>query len=231
MARPAVIESDSLGSGVDKCLTQIRSMVLSGELLPGEKVQQAALAEALGISRIPVREALSKLHSEGVLDHKANTGYTVARFNSEDLSEIYLMRRLLETEVLKSANLALVNMKLLTETHKGMIAAAKAGDVEKFQRQNHEFHFAIFVASPLKVVVQELERLWYMSGFYRAVYLYEPETTSRLIREHQGIIEAVKARDLKDLIKKTDAHRARSEDFVVQRLGRSRTSRERLSKG
>jgi DNA-binding GntR family transcriptional regulator len=230
MARPAVIESDSLGSGVDKCLTQIRSMVLSGELLPGEKVQQAALAEALGISRIPVREALSKLHSEGVLDHKANTGYTVARFNSEDLSEIYLMRRLLETEILKSANLALVDMKVLTETHKGMIAAAKAGDVEKFQRQNREFHFAIFAASPLKVVVQELERLWYMSGFYRSVYLYEPETTSRLIREHQGIIEAVKARDLKDLIKKTDAHRARSEDFVVQRLGRSRTSRERLSK-
>ena len=229
MVRPSVSESEPLGSGVDKCLAQIRSMVLSGELLPGEKVQQAALAEALGISRIPVREALSKLHSEGVLDHKANTGYTVARFNSEDLSEIYLMRRLLETEILKSANLARVDMKVLTDTHKGMIAAAKAPDIEEFQRQNHEFHFSIFVASPLKVVVQELERLWYMSGFYRSVYLYEPETTSRLIREHQGIIEAVKAQDLKDLIKKTDAHRARSEEVVVQRLGRSRTSRQRLS--
>lgn len=222
MVRPSVSESEPPSSGVDKCLRQIRSMVLSGELLPGEKVQQEKLAGAFGISRIPVREALSRLHSERVLDYKANTGYTVARFNSEDLSEIYLMRRLLETEILKRANLARVDMKVLTNAHKRMIAAAKTRDIEEFQRQNHEFHFAIFVASPLKVVAQELERLWYMSGFYRSMYLYEPETTSRLILEHRGIIEAIEARDLKGLIKKADAHRAKSEDFVVQRLGRSR---------
>ena len=224
MARPDSVP-DTGGSGVDKCLSLIRSMLLAGELLPGEKVQQAALADALGMSRIPVREALSKLHSEGVLDHKPNTGYTVARFNSEDLSEIYLMRRLLETELIRTVELDRVDVRALQALHKRMIAAAKSLDPEEFQALNHDFHFAIFSASPLQVVPQELERLWYMSGFYRSMYLYETETTSHLIEEHQAIIDAVKAGDLKTLVKRTDEHRSRSERIVVQRLGRSRKNR------
>lgn len=213
------------GTGVDKCLSLIRSMVLSGELLPGEKVQQAALADVLGMSRIPVREALSRLHSEGVLDHKPNTGYTVARFNSEDLSEIYLMRRLLETELIRTLDLELVSVRTLQTLHKGMIVAAKVRDPEKFQALNRDFHFEIFAASPLPMVRQELERLWYMSGFYRSMYLYEPETTTHLVEEHQTIISAVEAGDVKALIKRTDAHRSRSERIVVERLGRTRASK------
>ncbi|WP_236792142.1 GntR family transcriptional regulator [Amycolatopsis sp. GM8] len=219
--------AETAGSGVDKSLEQIRSMVISGELLPGEKVQQSALAERLGVSRIPVREALSKLHSEGVLDHRPNTGYTVARFNSEDLSEIYLMRRLLETVLLKSADLAQVDLRTLQDLHKKMMTAAKNHNPDEFQHWNKKFHFEIFTASPLQVVLQELERLWYMSGFYRSMYLYEPETTSITIQEHQGIIEAVKAGDVKALIKRSDAHRSRAERIVVQRLGRSRTPHNR----
>jgi DNA-binding GntR family transcriptional regulator len=224
MAQPSVTPAEPAGSGVDKCLAQIRLMVLSGELLPGEKVQQSALAEALGVSRIPVREALSRLHSEGVLDHKPNTGYTVAKFNSEDLSEIYLMRRLLETEIIKSADLAQADVRALQHLHKRMIAAMMAGDRDEFSRRNQEFHFVIFAASPLQVVLQELERLWYMSGFYRSMYLYEPETTAQLIEDHQALIDAVKARDVHRLIEESDQHRARTERIVVQRLGRSRRS-------
>ncbi|GAA3528986.1 GntR family transcriptional regulator [Amycolatopsis ultiminotia] len=210
------------GSGVDKCLAAIRSMILSGELLPGQKVQQAALAEALGVSRIPVREALSRLQSEGIVEHKSNTGYTVARFNSEDLAELYLMRRLLETELVKSADLARVDVAAMRKLHTEMVAAARAQDPEEFQRLNRQFHFAIFDASPLTLVRQELQRLWYMSDFYRSLYLYELETTQRLVAEHKAIIDVVKAQDSKRLLRELDAHRAGTEKLVVRRLGRRR---------
>ncbi|MEU0465291.1 GntR family transcriptional regulator [Amycolatopsis sp. NPDC006131] len=216
------VGTKSVGSGVDKCLAEIRAMVLSGELLPGQKVQQGMLAEMLGVSRIPVREALSRLHSEGVLDHKPNTGYTVARFNSEDLAEIYLMRRLLETELVKSADLDSVDAAAMERLHDGMAAAAREEQPDEFQRLNRDFHFAIFDASPLAVVRQELRRLWYMSDFYRSMYLYEPEITERLVAEHKAILSAVKNRDRKQLIKELDGHRAGTEQIVVRRLGRRR---------
>ncbi|MTD54670.1 GntR family transcriptional regulator [Amycolatopsis pithecellobii] len=211
------------GSGVDKCLTAIRAMVLSGELLPGQKVQQAALAEALGVSRIPVREALSRLQSEGVLEHKSNTGYTVARFNSEDLAEIYLMRRLLETELVKSVDLADVDTAAMGRLHTAMTAAVRADEPEEFQRLNQQFHFSVFDASPLSLVRQELRRLWYMSDFYRSMYLYEPETTRRLVVEHKAILDAVKAGDRRRLLKELDTHRTGTEKIVVRRLGRRRS--------
>lgn len=210
------------GSGVDKCLAAIRSMVLSGELLPGQKLQQAALAETLGVSRIPVREALSRLQSEGIVEHKANTGYTVARFNREDLAELYLMRRLLETELVKSADLAAIDVGAMGRLHTAMVAAARVQDPEEFQRLNLLFHFAVFDASPLALVRQELRRLWYMSDFYRSLYLYELETTQRLVAEHKAIIDMVKAQDRRGLIKELDAHRAGTEKIVVRRLGRRR---------
>jgi DNA-binding GntR family transcriptional regulator len=222
MGRAPAAAVEQAGLGVDRCLAQVRAMVLSGELLPGQKIQQELLAKSLGMSRVPVREALSRLHSEGVVDHKPNTGYTVARFNSEDLSEIYMMRRLLETEVLKTIDLGQIDVGGLRALHGQMIEAAAARDPEEFQELNQEFHFTILSASPLEVVIQELERLWYMSAFYRAMYLYEPETTSHLIEEHQGIICAVEAGDIEELIRKVDAHRSQSERSVVQRLGRSR---------
>lgn len=212
-------------SGVEKCLVQIRAMVLSGELLPGQKVHQSALAEALGVSRIPVREALSKLQSEGVLVHKPNTGFTVARFSGEDLSEIYLMRRLLETELLRSIDFSLVDFDTMQHAHEEMIALSSGESPEAFQECNYAFHFALFDASPLELVRQELSRLWYMSGFYRSMHLREVETLFHLQSEHEQIIRVARSGDVDQLIKESDAHRTWTERVVVNRLGRSRKPR------
>jgi len=210
-------------TGVDRCLAEIRGMVLSGELLPGQKVHQGEIAEVLGVSRIPVREALATLQAEGVLVHKPNTGFTVARFSSEDLSEIYLMRRLLETEILKTADLGAVDLDEMKRCHKAMIATSASADA--YQDLNYRFHFALFNASPLELVRQELSRLWYMSGFYRSLYLFEAESSAHLEEEHAHIIEAVKAGDRKAIIRESDQHRNWTERAVVQRLGRRRLTK------
>jgi DNA-binding GntR family transcriptional regulator len=209
-------------TGVDRCAAEIRSMVLSGELLPGEHLKQGALAERLNVSRIPIREALAKLHTEGILAHKPNTGFTVVRFSSEDLAEIYLMRRLLETELLRTSDLAKVDLDALRALHEQMSDIRSSVDAELYQQLNREFHFALFDASPLELVREEVSRLWYKSGFYRTLYLLEPETFSRLQKDHEKIIRAVKAKSNDRLIDLMDQHRAGTEQIVVQRLGRPR---------
>jgi DNA-binding GntR family transcriptional regulator len=223
MAGSAHAQSLADGSGLERCLVAIREMVLSGKLLPGQKVHQAELAEQLNLSRIPVREALATLQAEGLLVHKPNTGFTVARFNSEDLSEIYLMRRLLETELLRTADLASVPIDEMVAINSKLASVPPAQSPDLYQKLNQDLHFAVFDCSPLEVVRQEVARLWYMSGFYRSLYLYEAENSAHLLTEHEQIIDAVRRRNVNDLINASDSHRSGTERLVVQRLGRSRS--------
>jgi DNA-binding GntR family transcriptional regulator len=206
-------------SGSDRCLSQIRSMVLSGELLPGQKLNQWELANHLKVSRIPIREALSKLQSEGLVEHKPNTGWKVARFNSDDLSEIYLMRRLLETELLQTADLKAVDLDRMTLLLEQMKTVSPAESPELYQQLNMDFHFAVLDSSPQRLIRQEVGRLWYMSSFYRTLYIHAPETSGRLHTEHQRLIAAVKSRNVRRLIEISDKHRSGTQQMIEQRLG------------
>ena len=101
-------------TSVGRCIESIRQLILTGELLPGETIRQARLAEQLGTSRIPVREALTTLQAEGVVTYTPRIGHAVARFNPAEFAQIYLMRRLLETELLATVELPRVDVSRLT---------------------------------------------------------------------------------------------------------------------
>ncbi|MBC9227640.1 GntR family transcriptional regulator [Aeromicrobium sp. 636] len=209
-------------TGVQRCLTEIRQMIISRELLPGQKVHQGEIAAQLNVSRIPVREALSTLQAEGVLDYKPNTGFTVARFSGEDLAEIYLMRRLLETELVRTIDLTTVDIDELQRLDDHLRTLSSSTDPDDWQQTNLAFHFLIFDRSPLKLVREEIRRLWYMSSFYRSLYIQEVESQLRVHDDHTRIIEAVKANDNEALIAVSDEHRGSTEHLVTQRLGWSR---------
>ena len=77
-------------------LAEIRRLIVSGELAPGAPVRQEAVAERLGVSRVPVREALKVLEGEGHVVYAAHRGYVVAELSVDDLTEVYRLRELLE---------------------------------------------------------------------------------------------------------------------------------------
>src|SRR5262245_28987329 len=85
----------------ERAVLALRELVHDGVLLPGQPIRQAAIAEQLGISRVPVREALKNLEAEGLVEPSPSGGFVVARLSADELSQIYLMRRLLETELLR----------------------------------------------------------------------------------------------------------------------------------
>jgi DNA-binding GntR family transcriptional regulator len=215
---------DTDGTRAERCFAQIREMILSGEILPGQKVHQAELADQFKISRIPIREALTALEAEGLLLHKPNTGFTVARFSSEDLSEMYLMRRVLETELFRSIDLGAIELDEMIELHNQMDSIKSGMSPEPYQRLNRQFHFALFDRAPLRLVRQEVSRLWYMSGFYRSLYLHQADTAAHLSAEHWQMITAVREGDVNRLIQVANEHRSGTERIVVQLLGPRRTS-------
>ncbi len=209
-------------TGVQRCLAEIRQMIISGALLPGQKVHQGEIAAQLNVSRIPVREALSTLQAEGVLDYKPNTGFTVARFSGEDLAEIYLMRRLLETELMHTVDLTKVDVDELQRLNDHLETLSSVDDPDEWQSTNLDFHFLIFDQSPLKLVREEIRRLWYMSSFYRSLYIQEVDSRLRVHDDHEQMIAAVRENDIERLVAISDEHRGSTEKLVTQRLGWSR---------
>lgn len=206
---------------VARCRDEIRRMVLKGEFLPGEKVNQGRVAERLGVSRIPVREALGQLRAEGVVDYQANTGFSVARFNARDLVELYLMRRLLETELLRSLDLDSVDVERMVDLNEELRVIVPDDEPARYAQVNRDFHFVLFAGSSYDIVRRVVSNLWDQSELYRAIFVFEREHELHVIEEHESIIAAVRAGNRERLIEVCDVHRSSTEELVVQRLASS----------
>jgi DNA-binding GntR family transcriptional regulator len=208
---PAPMREDMTSEPVQltfRAATLIRGMVFDGILLPGEKVRQVELAERIGVSRSPLREALRTLESEGLLSYEMNRGYVVARLEPGDIAEVYRMRALLEHELMRSISRPGRDVLDALEKHnETMMAAIGQADIAEIMRANRDFHFTIFELSPMKQFRREIARLWQLSEGYRHWWWHIPDAAARIDREHRQIIRTLRRFDLDRLIELCDAHR------------------------
>jgi len=188
---------------------QIRGLIIDRVLLPGEKILQVELAERIGVSRSPLREALRTLESEGVVAYEINRGYVVARLDDGDLGQIYRMRELLEDELLRTVqrpDTAVLNE--LKDLNDKMMISIDERNVTEVLRYNRDFHFGIFDLSPLGQIRKEVSRLWQMSDIYSAAWWRrQPEAKKRINTEHRAIIAALRKFDLDKLVELCNTHR------------------------
>jgi DNA-binding GntR family transcriptional regulator len=187
---------------------QIRGLIIDGVLLPGEKIRQVELADKIGVSRSPLREALRTLESEGVVAYETNRGYVVSRLEPQDLAEIYRMRALLESDLLRSISKpdkALITK--LGQANEAMLEAIGRGDIGDVLRANREFHFMIFDLSQMTQFKREIHRLWQLSEGYRTWWWRLPDAASRINREHKEIIRALQRFDVDRLVEVSNSHR------------------------
>ncbi|WP_280489169.1 GntR family transcriptional regulator [Nocardia carnea] len=200
-------------------------LIVTGELLPGQPIRQVLMAERLGVSRLPIREALRQLAAAGLVDHEHNVGYTVARLQQSDFDQIYRMRAALEPEII--ATLPRFTDEALTEVRRLgdlVVDAAKRGDLLAMRLHNHAFHFAIFEQSPLNLVITEIRRLWTLAMPYHAAYLYDPAARARVIAEHDQMIEALGRHDNDRLDELMNLHRQGGEASTGIMLRATRTT-------
>jgi DNA-binding GntR family transcriptional regulator len=145
-----------------------------------------------------------------------NVGYRVTRLRAEELSQIYLMRRLLEEQLYPAIeDTPEGTAEALLELNNQTRAAIENRDHAELQRLNTQFHFRIFGLSPLDVVAREVSRLWTLSQPYRAFCIYDDASCRRILEEHEAIIAAVSDTNVKTLVRVANKHRRAAEREVA----------------
>lgn len=199
-------------------LGELRRMIVSGDLRAGEQIKQDALADQLGTSRVPLREALKILEGEGLVAYLPHRGYFVAELSADDLVEVYRIRQLLEDEAVAVAIPKLTDAALqaLETAMQAVEAAGEAGDINAITAANRQFHFLLIEAAGLPRLTRLIRQLWDATDAYRSVYFAEPVNRIQVEREHRQIMDALKERDIPRTIALLNTHR----DHAVKRVSK-----------
>ncbi len=175
---------------------ELRRAVLDGRLAAGARLVETELAAQLGVSRTPIREAISKLQAEGLVDPLPHGGVAVRDFTPE-LVEIYGMRQRLEgfAANLAAQRIDAAGLRRLEEACEAALAAVDSDSLEDRAELNNTFHRLLTAASGSPRVIRAVEDL---RGYFlnaRFLGLYDRETALRYHAQHAQIVAAVRARN------------------------------------
>lgn len=199
-------------------LGELRRLIVTGELKAGAQIKQDALAEQVGTSRVPLREALKILEGEGQVTYHPHRGYFVAELSATDLSEVYRIRQLLEDEAVSIAipKLTDADVAAIEQAMLAVEAAGEAGDITAMTASNRDFHFRLIERADMPRLSRLIRQLWDATDAYRAVYFAEPVNRIQVDREHRQIMEAIRERDIPRTIALMNTHR----DHAVKRVSK-----------
>ncbi|SDA61717.1 GntR family transcriptional regulator [Sinorhizobium sp. NFACC03] len=176
----------------------IRASLMDGRYEPGERLTIASLAEQLGVSITPVREAIFRLVTERALEMRAATSIQVRSLTPPELREIQLIRHLLEGEAAAQAALK-ISRKDLTrlEVLQTDFTNAAASDPLEASRVNREFHFKLADAAEMPLLYATIESMWAQMG--PLIHLYHLNTPTRVLvsgtHGHYDVLRALAVRD------------------------------------
>ena len=190
-------------------LNKLMDWIMDGKLKMGEKLNTEELARQLGVSRMPIREALKSLEKMGLAESIPYVGVKLVSLEQEDVLKIYLMRQLLEPLAAGEACKKITEEQIheLEEIHKEYIPIVEADEIDakKLYLQNRKFHFAIYSISEMDRVCAMIESLWDTLSFFKLIYgrdvIKNTNGAKNMIAEHQGYIDALKDRDAERLKK------------------------------
>ncbi|MFF3492111.1 GntR family transcriptional regulator [Streptomyces sp. NPDC002795] len=189
-------------------LEELRRAITSGEIKPGMPIRQDALAEQLGVSRVPLREALKTLEGESLVVHHAHRGYFVAELSLAELREVYRIRELLEAEAVRAATRGDgAVLDALEEAQEEVEAQAAAADVAAMAAANRRFHFVLFEASGMHRLVRLIATLWDATDAYRSLYYADSISREHVLVEHRAVLDALREGRTEDAVRLLDGHR------------------------
>ncbi|WP_052442480.1 GntR family transcriptional regulator [Streptacidiphilus neutrinimicus] len=196
-------------------LAELRDAIVRGDLPPGTAIRQSAAAEQLGLSVIPVREALKTLASEGLVSYQAQRGYTVAELRPESVDGIFRLRELLEAEAeaIAAARLRPQDIAAMRAALDAQRAATESGDAHAAITANRDFHFALLERCDNEWLLRFVRQLWDALEPHRALAYRRTAAqgdrarAQEILEEHREILVALQQEDPTAVLPILSAHR------------------------
>ena len=177
----------------------LRRAILKGELKPGERLMEIALAERLGVSRTPIREAMRKLEMERLVIMIPRRGAQVANITEKDLNDVLDVRIALENMVIEKACQYMTEeeMDLLMQAAEQFRNMLEQGNLIELAEADVAFHEIIYKAAHNDCLNQVINNLREQIYRYRMEYLKEEDMRKVLVKEHEEIYQSIRNRDVK----------------------------------
>jgi len=192
-------DSEDRLPAAEQAYQAIRARILSGDLAAGTRLKEQSLAEDLGLSRTPVRTAITRLLHEGFADRGEGYSTSVARFPEDELDQIFEIRRRLEcyaarraAELASAAQIA--DLDRLTTRMEALSPPVSAADYEEISSINADFHRIISEAAASPRLLAVLQMAVDVGVVARTYHSYSRADLTRSARHHRELVDAIRAR-------------------------------------
>lgn len=175
----------------------LREAIIRGMLKPGERIMEVQMAEELGVSRTPVREAIRKLELEGLVVMLPRRGAYVAGISVKDIADVFEVRAALEALAATLAAMRITDDEL-EELERSLVEIAEVSDsqdIEVVVAKDTRFHDIIYRASRNAWLIQIVSHLQDQVQRFRMATLSRPGRTKEAVEEHKKIVEAISERN------------------------------------
>lgn len=192
----------------DVVLNTLRKAILRGELKPGERLMEIQLANKLGVSRTPIREAIRKLELEGLVLMIPRKGAEVAQITEKNMQDVLEVRKALEELSVQLACERITpeqveEMKMAAEDFRKVL---KSGDVTKIAEADVKFHDIIFAATNNQRLITLLNNLREQMYRFRVEYLKQKECYPQLLEEHDKLIALISGGEVEEACELMGCH-------------------------
>jgi DNA-binding GntR family transcriptional regulator len=198
----------------------VKESILNGKYVPGEKINPKELALQLEISPVPVRDAINKLSTEGLITVIPHIGAMVADLKRSEAREIHMIRTELECFAvrLRGSTMTPDQIRKLEKIVDESEQAAKLAKFERCKKLNKQFHLALYEDSPYQLLVDMIRQLY--NKLQMVSYVpFTHERAERNNTEHRLILAALKKNDPEQVCERLRAHRTRAFREIYQERG------------
>ena len=192
----------------DVVFNTLRQAILTGELKPGERLMEIHLANKLGVSRTPIREAIRKLELEGLVTMIPRRGAEVAQITEKSMNDVLEVRRAMDALCVELAcdRITPEELQDLKKACDTFEAAVKTDDIKQIAQADVALHDIIVQATGNQRLIQLVNNLSEQMYRYRVEYLKREDAHETLLAEHERIIETIEKRDKEEAMKAVSRH-------------------------
>lgn len=222
MAKLSKIKIDDYMPLRDVIFNTLRDAIVAGDLKPCERLMEVELAEKMGVSRTPVREAIRKLETEGLVTMVPRKGTHVAELSIKDIMDVLEVRAALDalaTE-LAARHIRQEHLRQLENIHKQYVAAVQKENLSGAIKKDVEFHEAIYYASgnnKLMTVAGNLREQIYR---FRVLYMKDFSNATDVLEEHQHILKALEEQNYEKASLLAKEHIMHQQQVIIQQMGK-----------